>query len=102
ETKSNNKKVQNIITQNIYGNHSNSNIGVGENIQLTIIPSPQIGDLIQDLHDLGVPKEDTDKMREIVSDSKDKDIAKKIFEWVGNLSTKAIEKGVELQIPTII
>lgn len=102
DTKSNSQKVQNIITQNIYGNNSNSNIGVGENIHLTITSTQKIEELVNELQKLGVPKEDTDQLKKIVSDKNDKGVGKKILGWLGNLSTKAIEKGIELQIPTII
>lgn len=102
ETNTNSQKVQNIITQNIYGNNSNSNIGVGENINQTIHSDQKIEELIKELRNLGVPAEDLDELKEIVSDKNEKSVGKKILSWIGNLSTKVIEKGIVLEIPTII
>lgn len=98
----NNQKVQNIITQNIYGNNSNSNIGVGENINQSIVSDQKLEELIKELEKLGIDSEQTGELKTIIQQDNKKSIGKKVLTWIGNLSTKAIEKGIELQIPTII
>ncbi len=99
---SNSQKVQNIITQNIYGNNSNSNIGVGENINQSIKSEQKIDELLKELKQLGLKSDDTEELKDILKESDNKKLGKKVLNWLGNLSNKAIEKGIELQIPTII
>lgn len=98
----NNQKVQNIITQNIYGNNSNSNIGIGNNLSQSIVADQEIEKLIKELKKLGVNSKQTNELKKIIQQNDKKEIGKKILTWVGNLSTKAIEKGIELQLPVII
>lgn len=102
DTSKNNEMVQNIINQNIYGDYANSNIGIGENINQSITSTQQIDNLINELKRLGVSTNDTDELKEILKDKENKSMGKKVLNWLGGLSSKAIEKGIELQLPTII
>ncbi len=98
----NNEKVQNIITQNIYGNHPNSNFGIGDHIHQSIVHQNNLDDLIKDLKKLGVEENDVNELKVILENKEENNIGKKVLTWLGNLSTKAIEKGIESQIPLII
>lgn len=98
----NTEKTQNIITQNIFGNYANSNIGVGEDVSQSITVENKVERLIEEIKELGVSEEDAQEVKEILKDKNKKDIGKKVMSWIGKLSTKAIEKGIELQIPLII
>lgn len=102
DSNANNQKVQNIITQNIYGNNSNSNIGIGDNISQSIVADQKIEELIKELEKLGVDSNQSNELKTIIQQEDKKGIGKKILTWIGNLSTKAVEKGIELQMPTII
>ncbi len=96
----NNQKVQNIITQNIYGN--NSNIAVGDNINQSIVADQKIEKLINELQKLGVDSNEVSELKDIIQQEDKKGIGKKILNWLGKLSTKVVEKGIELELPAII
>ncbi|MCC9019793.1 hypothetical protein [Flavobacterium lipolyticum] len=102
DSNANNQKVQNIITQNIYGNNSNSNIAVGDNINQSIVADQKIEELINELQKLGVDSNETNELKGILEQEDKKGIGKKVLNWLGKLSTKVVEKGMELQLPVII
>lgn len=97
----NNKKVETIINNNIYGDYSNSNIGVGENINQSINDN-KIEQLVKDLKNIGVDDTDINDVKEIIKNEKKENVGKKLLNWIGKISTKAIEKGLDLKIPDII
>lgn len=99
----NTDKVQNIITHNVYGGHSNTNIGIGENITQTLTDNSKVEKFIEDIKKMGIEDEDIKQAQEILTNEKDKvTLGKKMMTWVGKVSTKAIEKGIELQLPLLI
>lgn len=98
----NEAKTHTIINQNIYGDYSNSNIGVGEHITQTIDVTNKLDKLIDEIRKLGVGESDANEFKEIILHEKKENVSKKIMNWVGKMASKAIEKGIELQVPTLI
>ncbi len=94
-----------IINNNIYGEHANSNIGLGDHINQTIsnIVDKKIEKTVNELKQLGIPDEDLKELKTIFeTDSGKASVGKKLMNWVSRVSTKAIEKGIELQIPRLL
>lgn len=101
----NKEKSSSIINNHIYGDNANTNVAVGDNISQTINSdfSIKVENLLQELKSLGVQEEELKEIKSIVSENTDKKtIGKKALDWVGKVATKAVEKGVELQIPLLI
>jgi len=101
----NKEKSSSIINNHIYGDNPNTNVSVGDsNIQnITSDFSTKVENLLQELKNLGVQEEELKEIKTIVTEKTDKiSIGKKALEWVGKVATKAIEKGIELQIPLLI
>lgn len=104
-TTENMKKASTIINNHIYGDNSSSNIGVGDNITQSInnVYEQKIEQVLSDLKALGVPEEELVEVKDIVTQETDKtNLGKKLIGWVGKMTTKAIEKGIDLQIPMIM
>lgn len=104
-TEENKEKTNTIINNHIYGENANSNIGIGDNISQKIsnIYNQKVENVLSELKTLGVPEEDLVEVKEIVENETDKtNIGKKLMNWVGKMATKAIEKGIDLQIPLIM
>lgn len=98
----NNEKVQTIINHNIYGNHSNSNIGVGETVTQNLNSQNNIQQLRKELENLGIDKEDIDELENSIKNESKENLSKKVLIWVGKMASKAVEKGIELQVPLLI
>mmetsp|Transcript_7158 Transcript_7158/g.10694 ORF Transcript_7158/g.10694 Transcript_7158/m.10694 type:complete len:291 (-) Transcript_7158:101-973(-) len=104
-TTENNEKASTIINNHIYGDNSSSNIGVGENITQKVenVYNQKIENILADLKKLGVPEEDLVEVKEIVTKETDKvSLGKRLVGWVGKMTNKAVEKGIELQLPLIM
>ncbi len=95
-------KAQTIINHNIYGNYSNSNIGIGQNVSQSINNENKIEELVKELSSMGVEDEDIAEIRTIIQNKNKESIPKQVMNWLGKLSTKVIEKGIELNIPLIL
>lgn len=109
ENTENKDKVSAIITNNIYGHSSPVNIGVGETVtqtQTIQITNEIDEELIKFLITSGADEKDISELKEIVSEKNDiqkkEGVAKKIINWIGKLGTKAIEKGIELNVPQLM
>lgn len=101
----NKEKSSSIINNHIYGENAHTNLALGDTNSQTINSdfSTKVENLLQELKSLGVQDEEIKEIKEIVSAKTDKKtIGKKALEWVGKVATKAVEKGVELQIPLLI
>lgn len=101
----NKEKSSSIINNHIYGDNTQTNVAIGDSNSQTINSdfSTKVENLLEELKNLGVQDEELKEIKEIVSDKTDKKtIGKKALEWVGKVATKAVEKGVELQIPLLI
>ena len=80
----NNEKVQNIVTNNIYGGTNPMNLAVGLNVNQHSNTINLSQDEIQKLDSLGVEKDDINKLNEIINNtSEDKsNRTKKIMTWL--------------------
>lgn len=104
-TKENKEKTSTIINNHIYGENASSAIGVGENIDQKIsnVYNQKIERVLTDLKDLGVPEEDIIEVEQIVTKETDKvKLGKRLMSWAGKMANKAVEKGIELQIPMVM
>lgn len=102
-SETNQTKAQNIVNLNIYGGTANTNLGVGESVvQKDITFTNKVEQTLSKLKELGVPDEDLKDAEEIVKSTPKADISKKLMTWVGKLSGKMIEKGLEMKLPEII
>ncbi|QIH33880.1 hypothetical protein [Sphingobacterium sp. DR205] len=102
EGKDSEQRVQTIINQNIYGNNTNSNIGIGENIEQNFNSTNTFEKLSKELKNIGVEETDIGDLKKLIENEPKENLSKKILGWVGKIATKAIEKGVELQVPLLI
>jgi hypothetical protein len=101
----NKERAATIINNHIYGDNSSSNIGVGENFSQNVKNTyeQKIEKLISELEKIGVPNEGITEIREIISKETDKvSLSKKLITWVGKMTTKAIEKSIDVQIPILM
>lgn len=99
----NDERTQTIIHQNIYGNNPNLNLAVGNNISQSNDYKQKIDTVINELESAGIDTEELSELKQILSSKTDKvSMGKKVLDWIGRVTTKALEKGIELQIPTII
>ncbi|TXD51105.1 MULTISPECIES: hypothetical protein [unclassified Polaribacter] len=101
----NNELTKTIINNHIYGANANSTIGIGDNLnqKITIVINQKTEQIFSELKELGVPKENILEIKEIINRESDKaNIGKELINWIGKMSTKAVEKGIELKMPLII
>ena len=105
DTKENSELTNTIINNNIFGDASNSNISFGDNVKqvMNIKQEKKIEEFLELIKKLNVDKEDVKEVEIIIAENKDKPtFGKKLLNWTGKLATKAVEKGIELQIPEIL
>lgn len=104
-TEENKEKTSTIINNHIYGENASSAIGVGDNFtqEISNVYNQKIERVLSDLKDLGVPQEDIEDVKEIVTKEADKTkVGKKLMSWVGKMTSKAVEKGIDLQVPMLM
>lgn len=105
DTKANSELTKTIINNNIYGNSTNSNISFGDNVKqvINIKKEQKIEEFLELINKLNLDKKDVEEVEVIIAESKDKpNFGKELLAWTGKLATKAVEKGIELQIPEIL
>ncbi|MGJ8732252.1 MAG: hypothetical protein ACSHW4_03870 [Cellulophaga sp.] len=105
DTTENSEKASTIINNHIYGDNANSNVAVGDNLNqnITSAYNQKIEQILSDLGELGVPSEDIAEVKDLVTKETDKiSLGKKLMTWVGKTTAKAIDKGIELQVPMIL
>lgn len=98
-------RANTIVNNHIYGANPNTNIATGnQNTQsINIESEKKINELIEELKRIGIPKEEIATVSNIVKTESDKtNRGKKLLAWLGNMSTKAVEKGIDLQVPLIL
>ncbi|MAP53786.1 hypothetical protein [Altibacter sp.] len=104
-TKEDKETAKTIINNNIYGDNASSTIGVSDNLTQNInnIYNQKVEQILSDLRQLNVPEEDLSDLKDITINEKDKSkLGKNIMSWVGKMTTKAVEKGIDVQIPIIL
>lgn len=102
-TSENEKKVETIITNHIYGNNNPLTIAAGQNVEQSGVTNSISTEQYSELERLGVEKEDIHKLQEIVSLSgKDKQSLKdKSMKWLGGVLASVAGRGLYENIPTI-
>ncbi|WP_286740415.1 hypothetical protein [Psychrobacter sp. UBA3068] len=94
-----------IITTNIYGNNASSNVGVGKDFTQGISNSytEKVEQVLNDLRQLGVPKEDINELEDIINNEPDKNkLSAKFLAWSSALMTKVVEKGIDVKVPEVL
>lgn len=105
ETTESSKEVSTIITTNIYGGNVNSNVGVGDEViqKQKLEITNNIEEKLEEIRKIGVDEESIIDARKILNEEKDKtSLSKKLMNWAGKVSLKAVEKGIELNIPLLM
>ncbi len=102
-TKDNMEKVQNIITNNIYGDNNPLNIAAGLNVEQKEIQNIFKEKDYNELEKLGVNKKEIDELKQIIqSHSNDKSTVKqKTLKWFGSVSASIAAKGLYDNLPAI-
>ena len=98
-TKENSEKIQNIITNNIYGNSNPVNIAAGQNVEQNI--SQNLIDY-EKLAKYGVEKQDIDELKNIEKLSDKNTLKSKILKWLSSVSASVAAKGLYDNIPLIM
>ena len=99
----NDKKVNNIITTNVYGNNSPVNLAAGEKVTQKDISINYSFIEYTALEELGVEKNEIEDLKIILSEnSSDKPSLKsKTIKWLGSISASVAAKGLYENIPAI-
>lgn len=103
KTKANMEKVQNIVTNNVYGNNNPLNFAVGHNVEQKDINNIFHDNDYFELEKLGVDKNEIAELKQIVqTDSTDKSTLKqKALKWLGTVSASVAGRGLYDNIPAI-
>lgn len=100
----NNKKVKNIITNNIYGNNNPVNLAAGETVSQSNV-SIIIGDGEREkLKELGVEEEAIQEL-EVINNENPKgneERKKKIMAWLGRVTASLASRGIYEKIPNLV
>lgn len=101
-TQENTNKIQNVITNNIYGNNNSTNLATGENIEQHNVSNISID--FKKLEELGVSKSDIEQLQIIIQNSQsDKSsLGKTIAVWMQSVSASLIASGLYENIPKVI
>jgi len=102
-TKENNEKVENIITNNIYGSNNPLNIAAGKHIEQENIQNIYANQDFSKLEELGVDKKEVEILKQIVqTHGKDKATLKgKSMKWLGGVLASVAGRGLYDNIPAI-
>jgi hypothetical protein len=102
--KENDKKVQNIITNNIYGNNNPLNVAAGDNIQQGDITLYISQEHIDKLKEFGVEEEALAELQKIDQEEpKGKPERKtKIMGWLGKVTASLTARGIYDSIPQVV
>lgn len=102
-TKENDEKVQNIITNNIYGNNNPMNIAVGQKVKQTGNTISISTSDVEKLESLGVEKQQIEELDTIIAENvNDKESLKnKAMKWLGAVSASVAARGLYDNIPEI-
>lgn len=102
-TKENSEKVQHIVTTNIYGSNNPTNIGVGNDIQQSIITHQLSQSDRELLERYGVDKDEIEQLNEIIKNTtEDKPtLVSKCMKWLGSVSASVAARGLYDNLPMI-
>ncbi len=100
----NDKKVQNIITNNIYGNNNPLNVAAGDNIKQGDITLTINETQSEKLRELGVQEPEIEELKTL-----DVELTKgnpkrqgKIMDWLGKVTTSMTARGIYDNIPKLV
>lgn len=99
------KTAKTIIHNNIYGDHSSTIIGIGDELTQSINSSntAKYETVYSELDKLGVSRTEISELRAIIDSDKDKNSrGKKVLKWAGKMADKAVETGIELKLPILL
>lgn len=97
------EKANKIITNHIHGNVSHTNFGIGDNVkQKQKITQSQLNKNLGKLKEFGVEDEDIEILKDIVHEDDTEIPQNKLIKWIGDVTKKSIEKGIELKLPEIM
>jgi hypothetical protein len=99
----NKEKIQNIITNNIYGSNNPLNIATGQNVEQKNIQNIFSEKEEQQLETLGVEKKDINNLKQIITTTKEdkKSFQEKAMKWLGSVSASIAGRGLYENIPAI-
>ncbi|MBK7884393.1 MAG: hypothetical protein IPJ81_11855 [Chitinophagaceae bacterium] len=102
-TEDNLHKVQNIITNNIYGNNNPLNVAAGQSVVQKEISVTYSQEEYEELKQLGVEEEKIIELKNMVeNESKDKFTLKtKALKWLGSVTSSIAARGLYDNIPAI-
>lgn len=100
----NNKKAQNIITNNIYGNNNPLNVAAGVNITQGDINITINAEQVAKLKEFGVEDEAIEELKTIDEENPKgtSDRKAKIMSWLGRVTASMTAKGVYENMPELI
>ena len=100
----NNKKAQNIITNNIYGNNNPLNVAAGDNITQGDINITINAEQVAKLKEFGVEDEAIEELKTIDEENPKgtSDRKAKIMSWFGRVTASMTAKGVYENMPELI
>lgn len=102
-TKENEEKVQNIITNHIYGDNSSTNIAAGLNVNQTITSTNLKAEDESKLKSYGITDEEINELKKII-ENKPNDKPKfvgKAMKWLGGVTASIAAKGLYEHIPAV-
>lgn len=99
----NNEKVQNIVTNNIYGSNNPLNIATGFNAEINVTNSRFTEEDESNLKKLGVSENEIIKIKQIIKEnSSDKsNLTSKVMKWLGGVSSSVAGRGLYENLPYI-
>lgn len=100
----NEKKVQNIITNNIYGNNNPLNVAAGDNITQGDINVTITQDQLTKLKELGVQEKELSELTVIDKETPkgNSERKNKIMGWLGKVTASLTARGIYDSIPTVV
>lgn len=106
ETKQDDEKLPTNYNSspNIYAENVVANFASGQNINQIQenINTSKKEQIYKDLKTLGVEDVEINSLKEIIAKKDNIPVQKKIFNWIGKVMQKAIEKGVEIKTPELM
>lgn len=102
-TKENNDKVQNIITNHIYGNNNPTNIAAGHNVEQNINYNNLTDEDAAKLKGYGVSEEEINNLKTIIAEkNNDKpSFTGKVMKWLGSVTASIAGRGLYENIPAL-
>lgn len=99
----NSEKVQNIITNNIYGNNNPTNIASGYNVEQNISYSQLTSEDEAKLESFGLLKSEIEELKHIIeTNKKDKpNLVSKAMKWLGSVTASVAGRGLYENLPQI-